>query len=119
MGYPHYSSECYEYWPTVTLCGSMRFRNEMLVAAQHLSMGGQIVLMPFVVVASEEQTSDDKIMLDLLHKKKIDMSKKIVVVSDESGYYGDSTKDEIRYAQLQGKQVSFVKVSKVLVWVGN
>jgi len=107
MGYPHYSADCYEHWPAVTICGSMRFFPQMLKVANELTTEGNIVLMPFVVTESPEL----KEMLDSMHKRKIDMSHTIYVVSDETGYVGESTKSEIAYAHSKGRRVIMKKVA--------
>lgn len=105
MGYPHYSNDCCEHWPTVTICGSMRFFPQMLEVAAELTRRGRIVLMPFCVVAPEDLDSALKERLDLLHRKKIDLASEVLVVSDESGYCGESTKAEIDYALQHHKRV--------------
>lgn len=117
MGYPHYSADCYEHWPTVVICGSMRFYNEMLIVAEELTLDGEIVLMPFVrkdayMSANINHPGNVAEKLDTLHKRKIDLSKRIVVVTDSTGYYGDSTKSEIDYALKQVKPVGFTAVPK-------
>src|SRR5437764_11642300 len=68
----------------VTICGSMRFYQEMLAHASKLTIEGVIVLMPFV--ASE--TGWIKSMLDELHRQKIAMSHAILVVNP-GGYIGE------------------------------
>jgi hypothetical protein len=46
-------------------------------------------------------------MLDMLHLRKIDISDEIFVVN-VNGYIGESTKREIEYAILNGKEVSYL-----------
>ena len=87
----------------VTICGSMRFFPQMLEAAAELTAQGCIVLAPFSVVQPEDQGGDFKAMLDRLHFRKIDMSSRIVVVTDQNGYIGDSTRREMGYALSSGK----------------
>ncbi|MEU4841730.1 hypothetical protein [Nocardia testacea] len=91
--------------PVVTLCGSMRFHAQMLDVAAELSEAGMIVLAPFKVVPPDQQHNAAKHHLDELHRRKIDLSSAIVVVTDETGYYGDSTRGEIDYAISQSKTV--------------
>ena len=86
----------------VTICGSMRFYQEMLAHASKLTIEGVIVLMPFV--ASE--TGWIKSMLDELHRQKIAMSHAILVVNP-GGYIGESTQDEILYAKAWAKGVEY------------
>lgn len=87
-----------------TICGSMRFREHMLKAAEYLSLCEWIVLMPFCVYPKSDY---HKRMLDDMHFAKIRQSDYIYVITDESRYYGDSTKREIEYAKLIGVGVAF------------
>ncbi len=90
-----------------TICGSMRFYDEMLDMAVWQSRLGNIILMPFCVFTAEAQISDpDKVMLDEMHFAKIDLSCGIIVVCP-GGYRGVSTKREIAYAYDTGKYVMY------------
>lgn len=116
MGYPHYNADCYEHWKTVTVCGSMRFFDQMLHVAERWTLEGWIVLMPFVrkdAAMSNDTDHPGNIAskLDALHRTKIDLSRKIVVVSDETGYIGESTCNEIEYAQRTDKGVIYEQVA--------
>ncbi len=82
----------------VTLCGSMRFWPLMVAVAAAETLAGHVVLAPFVVVTPDEQDSAAKTALDELHRRKIAMSSLVLVVTDQSGYYGASTRSEIGYA---------------------
>lgn len=85
----------------------MRFFPLMLAEAAELTGSGVIVLAPFQIVPVDEQASQAKAELDELHRRKIDLADRIVVVTDESRYIGDSTRSEIRYATLTGTPVSW------------
>ncbi len=85
--------------PIVTICGSMRFYDLMLTVAADETRAGRMVLMPFAVVAPDDQDTEMKHMLDRLHREKIDLSSQVIVVSDQTGYYGASTAAEIAYAE--------------------
>lgn len=87
----------------VTLCGSMRFFEQMLQVAADETAKGHIVLAPFSVVAPEDQDGAFKAMLDRLHFQKIDMAERIVVVTNQYGYVGASTRREMAYALSTGK----------------
>lgn len=89
--------------PIVTLCGSMRFRDQIMQVAEDETAKGHIVLAPFSVVAPEHQGSDFKAMLDRLHREKIDMAEQVIVVTNQHGYIGTSTRAEMVYAAQQGK----------------
>lgn len=96
----------------VCLCGSMRFEEQMREAARVESIAGRIVVGPMVNMKHPHPLWDDsadveriKTDLDALHKRKIDLADEILVVSDETGYVGDSTRSEIEYARTLGKPV--------------
>lgn len=98
-------------WPrphTVTLCGSMRFFPAMLAVAGELTDAGVVVIAPFRVLAPADQSGAAKVRLDALHRRKIDMAHRVVVVTDESGYIGESTRAEITYAERTGKPVEYI-----------
>ena len=70
-------SECSEHWPIVTICGSMRFYQQMLTVAEELTLDGFIVLMPFVrkepfMEADVNHPGNVIEKLDAQHKRKID-----------------------------------------------
>ena len=56
----------------------------------------------------EDTLSKTKIMLDDMHKRKIDMADAIYVIN-VGGYIGDSTKSEIEYAKAHGKEVRYLE----------
>lgn len=90
-----------------TICGSMRFFDEMLAMAESQSRLGNIILMPFCVFNTSEQLGNPtKTMLDVMHFAKIDLSVGIIVVCP-TGYRGDSTRREIAYAYKTGKYVRY------------
>ena len=98
----------------VTLCGSMRFLAEMLHVAAEQTAAGVIVLAPFVVVQPREQAGDHaalKVRLDELHRRKIDLSDRVIVVSDPTGYIGESTRAEIAYAEGLGMPVRYRRLA--------
>lgn len=91
----------------VTLCGSMTLFAEMLTVAAELTDRGYIVLAPFRVVAPAYQDDDAKARLDALHRRKISLSDLVVVVTDEVGRIGESTRAEIAYARRLGLPVEY------------
>lgn len=93
-------------YPVTTICGSMRYLAQMLQLASELTGRGYIVLMPFVAeYAGGRQTDDIKIMLDEMHRRKIDMSTSIHVVGS---HIGESTTDEIAYARARRLPIVYV-----------
>lgn len=100
----------------VCLCGSTRFYGQYQQEYYDRTMAGEIVLsVGFYPHATAEtghgegvgHDSDQKIRLDELHLRKIDLADYAVVVSDETGYFGESTAREIRYALEHRKDVQF------------
>lgn len=84
----------------VCLCGSTRFYKEFDEANFKFTMLGHIVLTIGCNTKSDAGlgiTADDKIALDKLHKKKIDLCD-FVYVLDIDGYIGESTRSEMDYA---------------------
>lgn len=105
----------------VTLCGSMRFYAWMLEVAERETISGSIVLSPHVRkrdIMTDEQSEfyhtteqhlpdgvNMPIVLDAMHRHKIDMSSEVIICSDNARYMGESTKAEVLYAIQQGKLV--------------
>lgn len=83
------------------IIGSMRFYEGMLKVAEKLTANGHIVLMPFVT----KNTETDNDMLDRMHRIKMNMADYIVLVTDDSGYFGESTAAELDYAASRDKVV--------------
>ena len=95
----------------ITLCGSIKFKDEFLKVQEKLTLEGNIVFIPnfFNNIKKEEITKELKKMLDEMHKQKIDMSDEIYIIN-VGGYIGDSTKSEIEYAKSKGKKVSYLEI---------
>jgi hypothetical protein len=100
--------------PTIAcLCGSTRFVDVFNRYRKILTEAGEIVLSIEVVttqargVDPQHCDPDLKARLDELHKRKIDLADRVLVVSDETGYFGESTQGEIRYALEHGKPVKY------------
>lgn len=100
-------------YKVITLCGSTRFRDEFLKVQKQLTLEGNIVIS--VGMFGHDTcdidnviTPDVKVMLDDMHKRKIDMSDEIYVIN-KTGYIGESTKGEIAYAIKTGKKVNYLE----------
>jgi hypothetical protein len=88
----------------VCICGSIRFADQMRVANRDLTLAGAIVVAPGE--ADEVLSDEQKVALDALHLRKIDLADRVLVVNP-GGYVGESTNREIAYARALGKPVSF------------
>lgn len=95
----------------VTLCGSTRFYRECMEANRALTFQNWIVLMcgnwGHSYHKDAEPVDRDYSLVKALHFQKIMESDAIVVVSDSSFYYGDSTILEIAFAKLRNKPVFY------------
>lgn len=97
------------------LIGSTRFMDEYRKVNKELTLMGHIVYTVATIssslagetVKAEAQgvTDDEKITLDLVHLLKIMHSDACVLITDAAGYVGFSTKREIQWAMMIGKQV--------------
>jgi hypothetical protein len=96
-------------YPVATICGSMRYYDEMLETAHLYTKAGWIILMPFVhVIPPDEQEGNSvKEMLDDMHFTKIAMSEAIIIVGS---YIGSSTRKEIAYATEHDKKIIQVHI---------
>ena len=100
----------------ITLCGSTRFKEQFLEAQKRLTLAGNIVISVGLFGHSgdnEVWTEGTKEMLDDMHKRKIDMADGIYVIN-VNGYIGSSTRSEIEYARITGKQVLFLEPDKAI-----
>lgn len=96
----------------VCLCGSTRFMDQYQEANRRLTLAGHIVYSVAAVSTGNhsEISHDEKLMLDAVHLKKIAESDAIMIVGrqeDGSIYIGDSTRREITFARVWGKEVFF------------
>ena len=83
----------------VTLCGSLKFRKEMMTIAEKMALDGYCILTPVYPVSENmEKTKEQLIKLKEAHFKRIELSDAILVVNINN-YIGDSTKLEIDYAK--------------------
>jgi hypothetical protein len=94
----------------ITLCGSTRFKEEFIAEQKRLTLEGNIVISVglFGHSGDEEVWSEvTKIMLDDMHKRKIDLADEIFVIN-VGGYIGESTRSEIEYAIKTNKAVKYL-----------
>lgn len=100
------------------LCGSTKFKDEFLREQKRLTLEGNIVISVGLFGHSgdtevwenmtEGELTKTKIMLDDMHKRKIDMADEIFVIN-KNGYIGESTRSEIEYAIKTGKKVNYME----------
>lgn len=96
-------------YKVITLCGSTRFKEDFERVNRELTLAGNIVISVGCFGHSGDVFSDEqKIMLDDIHKRKIDMADAIYVINKD-GYVGSSTRSEIQYALRLGKQIIYME----------
>ena len=76
----------------------------MRAASRELTFAGVIVVAPSE--ADEAPTPEQKVALDALHLRKIDLADRVLIVNP-GGYVGESTRREIAYARAAGKPITF------------
>lgn len=92
----------------ITVCGSLRFKKEMMEISEKMELKGNCVLTPIYPTKDDKDAYTEKelLMLGKMHKEKIKMSDAILVVNID-GYIGDSTKSEIEYAESINKEILY------------
>lgn len=94
----------------ITMCGSLKFESDFRYWSEKLELEGNCVLSVIYPTMEDKDayTPEQHDMLDVAHKKKIDMSDAIFVIN-KNGYIGSSTKSEIEYARAKGKEILFLE----------
>lgn len=92
----------------VTLCGSLKFKKEMMETAEELALKGYCVLTPTYDVLENIKITEKQLeTLKLAHFKRIEMSDEIMVIN-VNNYIGESTKLEIEYARKLNKKIKYL-----------
>ena len=95
----------------ICLIGSTRFRSKYYELNHQLTLAGHCVYSVAFFERNEdgskkgEITDREKELLDLVHLRKVQESNAVVVVTDEAGYYGDSTRRELTWARMLEKEI--------------
>lgn len=96
-------------YKVVTLCGSTKFKEDFMRVQKELTLAGNIVISVGCFGHSGDKFTDgQKVMLDDMHKRKIDMADEIYVINKD-GYIGRSTASEIEYAGITGKKINYME----------
>ena len=91
-------------FPVVCLCGPTRLEAEFKMLIEKLTLEGNIVLAPGVYGCKDPSKLG---MLVDLHRQKIDMADRVIIVSGYMGIdIGDHTRDEIRYSLHNKKPIT-------------
>ena len=104
----------------ICLCGSTRFTDQMLIKQWELTKRGFIVLtwcaLPESYFSGEDKAhigdqEEVKEIVDEVHKRKIDLADEVFILN-VGGYIGESTRNELEYAQKGGKKIRFLEPEK-------
>ena len=92
----------------ITVCGSFKFKKEMLEVAEELSLQGNCMILPNFPVRGDKTsyTAEELQIFASMHKEKIRVSDAILVV-DIDGYIGETTTSEIEFAKELKKEVIY------------
>ena len=91
----------------ITLCGSLKFENEMMIIAEKMALEGYCILTPvYPVLENVERTEEQLMKFKEEHFKRIELSDAILVVN-VNNYIGNSTNLEIEYAKKLEKEIIY------------
>lgn len=93
----------------ITICGSLKFQNEMMIVAEELVLRDNCVLTPVYPISENlEKTEEQLKKIKEAHFKRIELSDAIYVINKDN-YIGKSTQLEIEYAQKLGKEIIYLE----------
>lgn len=91
----------------ITLCGSLKFENEMMIIAEKMALEGYCILTPvYPVLENVKRTEEQLMKFKEEHFKRIELSDAILVVN-VNNYIGNSTNLEIEYAKKLEKEIIY------------
>ena len=93
----------------ITVCGSMKFINEMMEIAMKMELEGNCLLLPIFSpnrTKKDDFTDEEVLILDKMHRERIKLSDAILVVN-VNNYIGSSTKSEIEFAKSLNKEIIY------------
>lgn len=89
----------------ITMCGSFKYKKEMMEIAENLQLQGNCVILPNFPT-KEIYTDEEISIFGKMHKEKIKLSDAIFVVN-VNGYIGNATRSEIELAQSLNKEIIY------------
>lgn len=92
----------------ITVCGSYKFKKEMLEITEKMALEENCMLTPIELTkpSKDYYSKNEALMIDKMHKEKIKLADAILVV-DLNVYIGNSTKREIEYAKSLNKEILY------------
>lgn len=93
----------------VTICASKSLLQAIYDVEQQLTLQGNVVLTPANIVGIDKNhfTSETNDLLLKIHYQKIDMSDEVFVIVKDNKY-GDYVKQEIDYAEMHNKKITYL-----------
>jgi len=93
----------------ITICGSLKFEQEMKYYAEKLELEGNCVLSIIYPTKEKEKYTQEEIKeLGIGHLKRIELSEAIFVIN-KNGYIGEAVRKEIEYARSKNKEVIYLE----------
>jgi len=97
----------------ICLIGSTRFKELYFKANRDLTARGHVVYTVAFHTSQEgeavEVSTEEKEVLDLVHLKKILESDAVILITDDTGYFGDSTRRELLWAEINQKPLLHIR----------
>ena len=92
----------------ITVCGSLKYKEEIMKITEEMGLKGNCMLSIVYPTKSDLSmySKEQLIILKEMHKERIRISDAILVV-DIYDYIGDSTKNEIEFAESLNKEVIY------------
>lgn len=95
----------------ISLCGSLKFKKEMMEIAEKMGLEGNCILTPvYPILENFERTEEQLKKLKEAQFKRIELSDAILLVN-VNNYIGNSTNLEIEYAKKLGKEIIYYCLS--------
>ena len=91
----------------ITICGSMKYKKQMMEVAQLQALEGNCIFTP--IYQTIKDITPNSVQLELLkqeHLKKIELSDTIIVINKDN-YIGEFTKIELEHAKKLGKEIIY------------
>lgn len=97
----------------ITICGSLKFKEEIMEEAFRLELEGNICLIPIFLDNRDKDSYSEEVLAKLgkMHKEKIKLSDSVYIV-DKDNYIGESTRSEIEYAKSLNKEIIYYSKRK-------
>ncbi len=90
----------------ITVCGSLKYQNEMMEITEKMARQGNCMLTPVYSTGKYGCSDEEKKLLGKEHFEKIKLSDSVLIVNVDN-YIGESTTKEIEYAKSLDKEIIY------------